>query len=68
MTSSAKKNYMTPKVWKHLESSLISDDFTVETNDEAQISLWKDKICSAEHFKWLDFFCWIKDESGVFDT
>ena len=29
----------------------FSDNFTVETDDKAQISLWKDKICS-EYLKW----------------
>ena len=29
--------------------------------------LRKDKICG-EHFKWVYFFSWIEEESGVFDT
>ena len=39
-------------------------------DDEARISLWKDKICS-EHFKWVFFsyfFSWVEEDSGVFDT
>ena len=38
-----------------------------QTDDEAQISLRKDKICG-EHFNRVYFFGWIKKESGVFDT
>ena len=38
-----------------------------ETDDDSQISLWKDKICG-EHLKWVYFFSCIEEESGVFDT
>ena len=55
------KSLQTFKRWS------FSDDFTVETDDEAQISLWKDKIC-AKHTKWVYFFSWIKEEYGVLDT
>ena len=43
----------------------FSDNFTIETDNEARISLWKD--CS-EHFKWVYFFSCIREESGIFDT
>ena len=45
----------------------FSDNFTIETDNEAWISLKKDKICS-EHFKWVYFFSCIREESGIFDT
>ena len=49
------KSLQTFKRWS------FSDDFIVETNDKAQISLWKDKICD-KHSKWVYFFSWIKEE------
>ena len=58
------KNIWHSKSLKTFRRWSFSDDFT---DDEAQISLWKDKICG-EHFKWVYFFSWIKEESGVLDT
>ena len=50
MASSAQKKNGS-KSLKTIRRKSFSDNFTVETDDEAWISLWKDKICS-EHFKW----------------
>ena len=48
---------------------VFSNNFTVETDDEAWTFLSKDKICS-EHFKWVQqyFFSRIEEEFGVFNT
>ena len=43
----------------------FSDNFTIETDNEARISFKKDKICS-KHFKWVSFFSCIREESGIF--
>ena len=37
------------------------------TDDDAQISLWRDNIYG-KHFKSVYFFSWIKEESGALDT
>ena len=37
------------------------------TDDDAQISLWRDKIYG-KHFMSVYFFSWIKEESRALDT
>ena len=51
MASSAQKKNGSKSLKTLVRMKSFSDNFTVETDDEARISLWKDKICS-EHFKW----------------
>ena len=51
MASSAEKKNGSKSLKTIIRMKSFSDNFTVETDDEAQISLRKDKICS-EHFKW----------------
>ena len=54
MASSAKTKVYDSKSLKTIRMKSFCDNFTVETDDVAQISLWKDKICS-EHFTWVYF-------------
>ena len=49
MASSAKKKKNDSKSFKTFRRWSFSDNFTLETDDEAQISLRKHEICS-EHF------------------
>ena len=60
MASSAQKKMYNSKRLKTIRMWPFSDNFTVQTDDEARISLWK-KICITEHFKWVYFFSWIED-------
>ena len=53
MACSAKKKMFAGKSFKTFNWRWsLSDDFTVEDDNEAQISFWKYKICG-EHFKWV---------------
>ena len=52
MASSAKKIRCDSKSLKTISMQSFSDNFTVQTDHEARISLWKDKICSEHIFKW----------------
>ena len=54
MASSAKTKVYDSKSLQTIWMKSLSDNFTVETDDEARISLRKDKICN-ENFKWLYF-------------
>ena len=49
---------------KHVKTTYL--EFHCETDDEVQISVWKDKICSKREYTYS--FKWIEEECWIFDT
>jgi len=64
MASSAKKKKYDSKSEKHLEGGLLVTISPLQL--VMRTKSLKDEICS-EHFKWVYFFSWNEEESGVFE-
>ena len=60
MASSAKTKVYDSKSLKTIRMKSFSDNFTVETDDEARISLWSVVNISSDY---TSFFSWIEEES-----